>query len=258
MLGKLLKYEIKATGRLFVPVYLVLLLFAAVNRFLNPFQAFQASNSFDFQIALRILGTIIYFALLVGLMVMTLIIVLQRFYKNLLGNEGYLMFTLPVKSWMHITSKLLVSLMWTLLSFLTFMVSLIIMAINQDILREIPRLIRLFLDSFGVKGLVIMPLYAILAWTLNILMFYSAMALGHLFSRHRIIASFGMYCLLYIAYQIIMVVFVLLFGVDLLQSGPSPATLNSFISSLSIIAVLLIAGLFGLANSILKRKLNLE
>jgi hypothetical protein len=33
MLGKLLKYEIKATARLFLPLYLTILIFAAINRF---------------------------------------------------------------------------------------------------------------------------------------------------------------------------------------------------------------------------------
>jgi hypothetical protein len=47
---------------------------------------------------------------------MTLIVLIQRFYKNLLGDEGYLMFTLPVQSWSHILSKLAVSMLWTVVS----------------------------------------------------------------------------------------------------------------------------------------------
>ena len=48
--------------------------------------------------------------------VATLIVVIQRFYKSLLGDEGYLMFTIPVKAWQNILNKLLVSMLWTFTS----------------------------------------------------------------------------------------------------------------------------------------------
>ena len=38
MLGKLLKYEIKATGRIFLPIYLALILLAGINRIFIAFQ----------------------------------------------------------------------------------------------------------------------------------------------------------------------------------------------------------------------------
>ena len=40
----------------------------------------------------------------------------QRFYKNLLGREGYLMHTLPVTETQLILSKLLTSMVWVLCS----------------------------------------------------------------------------------------------------------------------------------------------
>ena len=39
----------------------------------------------------------------------TCVVTIQRFYKGLLGQEGYLMFTLPVKNWQLVFSKALVS-----------------------------------------------------------------------------------------------------------------------------------------------------
>lgn len=35
MLGKLMKYEVKATGRTLIPLYLVLLAFAIINKILS-------------------------------------------------------------------------------------------------------------------------------------------------------------------------------------------------------------------------------
>ena len=90
MLSKLLKYELKATGRIFLPLFLALLLFAGINRFtLSP-------DEFD---APAMISMIMYIIIMVGMFVMTFIMMIQRFYKNLLSDEGYLMLTLPVKPW---------------------------------------------------------------------------------------------------------------------------------------------------------------
>lgn len=48
----------------------------------------------------------LYAMFLCAVVVITFIVILLRFYKNLLQNEGYLMNMLPVKSWQHITAKL--------------------------------------------------------------------------------------------------------------------------------------------------------
>jgi len=131
MLARLMKYEIKATARWLLPLYGTILIFALINRFtlFSPVMVFNSTyteysipNQPVFSIVKGIasaLFMLIYVLLFVGVFVATLIITIQRYYKNLLGDEGYLMFTLPVKSWQHILNKLLVSLLWYLLSFLS-------------------------------------------------------------------------------------------------------------------------------------------
>ena len=49
MLGKLMKYEIKATARLFLPLYAALLVFSLINRFLNPFAIGESINNINLQ-----------------------------------------------------------------------------------------------------------------------------------------------------------------------------------------------------------------
>ena len=104
MLGKLFKYEVKATARIFLPLYFVLIVFAIIN-------SFMSFNADDFSLPQFITLTL-YIFILVGMFVASLIVMIQRFYKNLLSEEGYLMFTLPVKPYKHIISKLIVSVMW--------------------------------------------------------------------------------------------------------------------------------------------------
>ena len=263
MLGKLLKYEIKATARLFLPMYITILIFAVINKIFDPFNTLDSSSSFNLQTILGAVSSILYFALIVGILVMTLVIMIQRFYKNLLGDEGYLMFTLPVKSWEHIISKLAVAMMWTIISLLIIIFSIIILIGIDVVFAELPRLIDTFLDSFGYRILLTIAYYAILELIGGILMIYCAISLGHLFPKHKLIASFGMYCALYFINQIVGLVLLLLFGRDFIASvvatgAPTPAQVNTFLLSLSPSPILLSIGYFVITNFILNKHLNLE
>ncbi len=95
MLGKLIKYEIKATARTFLPLFAALLISAGIYKLISALSA-KAPQ------APEIISLILYNIILVGVFVMTFVVMVQRFYKNLLSDEGYLMFTLPVKAWKHI------------------------------------------------------------------------------------------------------------------------------------------------------------
>lgn len=118
MLGKLIKYEYKATARTFIPIYIALLLVAVINRVLRIGKIDVAWG----------ISMIVLVGLFIALGVLTIIVIVQRFNKNLLGDEGYLMFTLPVKSEQLIASKLIISIVWTIISgivaFITFLILL--------------------------------------------------------------------------------------------------------------------------------------
>ena len=106
MLAKLLKYEIKATGRVFLPLYAGLLAVAIIAGFVlqNGMGVMTALVGF-------LLG-----ALYVALVVITIILLIERFYQNLLRDEGYLMFTLPASPSKLIASKLITTCFWCVCS----------------------------------------------------------------------------------------------------------------------------------------------
>ena len=102
-----MKYELKATTRIFLPLFAAALLSALINRvimLLSP-GSWQAP---------AVISMTLYVIILIGMFVMTFIVLIQRFYKNLLSEEGYLMHTLPVNPRVHITGKLLITSLWTL------------------------------------------------------------------------------------------------------------------------------------------------
>ncbi len=65
---------------------------------------------------------------------MTLTMMIQRFNKNLLSDEGYLMHTLPVKPWKHIASKLLASMLWMIGSVVVALISILVITYEKECL----------------------------------------------------------------------------------------------------------------------------
>lgn len=146
MLGKLLKYELKASARTLLPLYAGTLLIALVSGIsmavqtnnMNKFHQSIADgvavtfssfgNSIDGGLYTFIgVSMILVFAFCVAVTVLTVMSVVQRFNHGIAGNEGYLMFTLPVKHETLLASKLLGALLWSLASLLViFLVGVLI------------------------------------------------------------------------------------------------------------------------------------
>lgn len=269
MLRKLLKYEIKATARVFLPLYLILFTMAIVNKLISLIFPLGIETP-------KVVGMAIYSAILVGMFVATFVMILQRFYKNLLANEGYLMFTLPTVSWKLICSKLLVAVLWTTASGLAACMSIFIIVLGKDelatLLVNLKRLLLSLVSYFGLGVpllLLEISLAGFLALAGGILLIYAAMALGHLTHRHRIIASVVAFIGLY---TISLVLF--WHGIRIIAAA-MPHTIHNFFSwaaqnlgvkynlHLGLWFIIAITGLsaaayFAITNYILTNRLNLE
>jgi len=201
MLGKLMKHEFRATARIMLPVMGAM---AALALLANLSIRGLAGNLSDVPM-LKILFTliIIFFgAAVVATVVMSLVIMVSRFYRNLLKDEGYLMFTLPVSVHELIWSKLIVSLVWFLATGLLIFLVMALMALNlshtnlEMILEQFPSWSEIigWLDQAGIRGQVITFLVQTVLGTLtgilaSCLHFYAAMALGHMFSKDKVLLS---------------------------------------------------------------------
>ncbi|NLC67641.1 MAG: hypothetical protein GX754_02405 [Clostridiaceae bacterium] len=262
MLRKLIKYEVKATARWFIPLYTVLLVFALINRLLfyaNPSAIEETANVL--QVA-RTLSMLAYVFLFTGIMVVTLVVVVQRYYKGLLGDEGYLMFTLPVQTWKLIMSKLSVAMLWSFLSAIVGICSIMLLIPSPDI-RKIGMFFTMIHDFIGPISYFSISLLGLSVLAFSVIEMYAAITLGHLFRKHKLLASFGMYIGLNTLSQMVFIL-VMPFFLDTIISMrvhsvfPAPSRSNALILVLGITFMLLTATFYAVTNILLKRKLNLE
>ena len=201
MLGKLIKHEFRATARIMLPVMGALLALALLANLSIRGLIGGASDVLFLRIVFILI--VVFFGIgIVVTAVMAIVIMVSRFYRNLLKDEGYLMFTLPVSVHELIWSKLIVSTVWFLAAALLIFLVLTLTAINlsntnlEMIIQGFPSWaeIRSFLDENGIRGQVNMLLFqgvltVLLASVVTCLHFYASMALGHMFSKNKVLLS---------------------------------------------------------------------
>ena len=114
MLGKLLKQDFRATARIILPVYAAVPVLGLFTNLIT--RLCENQNGF----LIRAIGALVSFVFslsLIAAVVTTVVLMILRFYRNLMTDEGYLMFTLPVSTTELIFSKLIVSIVWFLGTF---------------------------------------------------------------------------------------------------------------------------------------------
>ena len=91
MLGKLLKHEFRATARFMWVIYAAMLVLSLGSHFAIRYM--DRPETFSILRILAVAVTFLWVMALIFGAVMTLVMMVQRFYKNYLTDEGYLMFS---------------------------------------------------------------------------------------------------------------------------------------------------------------------
>ena len=268
MLGKLLKYELKATSRVFIPLYIAILVVSIVNGLSLNLEILNIQG----------LATIVLMCLFISLFVITIVVTIQRFNKNLLKDEGYLMFTLPVSSKYLVLSKYLTSLIWTFLSFVVAFLSFTIIFMIPTykyfdfsyFINEFNLLFSNMLNLNILGQFLKIILLMIISYTIFIFNVYLALSVGQLpiFNRFRTVSSFIGFLVinLLISYaQNIVNLFVNDASVNIEAIDNINYAISSVTSIVSkglniaiVINLIIILVLFFATTYILDKKLNLE
>ena len=208
MLGKLLKHEFRATGRIMWVLYAAMLALSLGSHFAMGYMDGPQSAPI-----LRILATLVtvlwVLALIFGA-VMTLVLMVQRFYKNFLTDEGYLMFTLPTGIPSMIFSKLIVSRVWVIVTILVMILGVSLAVADSGTLKmavllagKAVRISTAQQKLYTVGLLAELGAVVVIGMACSMMQFYAAMSLGYGFTGHKALWSVVSYFVISMVFQLI-------------------------------------------------------
>jgi hypothetical protein len=246
MLGKLLRYEFRALLRIMPALYLAILALALVT----------GINSYitgGWGMAAKILEAALG-VMYIALFIVNLVIIILRFRDNLLKDEGYLMFTLPVTEWELTASKAIAGLCSFLLTAAVGIIALLIWGFIADYMAMLENLSlalqhgNRYADRIGLALLAINAVSLLIFGFQQICLIYASMTVSQMAPRFRGLAGFGVY----LAVMIVMErLFKYFFGEVFF---PSLGYCMAILLSISLFAALC----FCCTGWLLKRTLNLE
>ncbi len=196
---------IKMFGRILLPLYGLLIatsiitglsLSAVMNNVLDEY--------------LMVFMPIVYGVILVAVGVMTIVLLINSFYKNLLGREGYLMFSLPVSTNKLISAKVISNVIWIIFSVLAFIISASALAFTMiglvtPTFEEIAHTLSQVTPTMIINIILGIVVFIVII-SLMIIRIYAAMAIGSQWNEHRIIGSILAYGGFQIAEAVIMTI----------------------------------------------------
>lgn len=214
MLGKLMKYDLRSGIRTFALIWIGLAALAAINGLTLRITFDGDIQSKLARFIITVLPMVLLVALYVAMGIFMLVFIINRFYKGLLGDEGYLMFTLPVSVSEHIGSKLLTSMIFQIGSFAVAVLSggLLLAVLAPANLREITAAVQDMTDYLagyplpaGTGWLIAeFAVYILIGAAVTILQIYTAISIGHLAKKNRGWFALLAYVGISIAFSIIM------------------------------------------------------
>ncbi len=271
MLKKLFKYEFRFYRRWILLSYAILaavLTLARVSTVVANYIAETKVAPTLTAIAFLPMGFLYIMSGIVVVLVPALPVILLafRFYKNLVRDEGYLSFTLPVKPSSHLFCKTLTSFLFTVVSFLVAAV-LLFLAVTvgpgfTSSLKSVGReLSTIFSDADAVIFAVEILLSMLAALVAEIVLIAFSISVGQLSQKHKLLFSILAYLVVNFGINILSNVISVFFMIFMTASNLIISDLLTmtpvFVSGIALNLIVAIV-LYLLSSKILTDKLNLE
>lgn len=196
MLGKIIKHEFKATYKGYFLLFASLLALTLMTKITE-----QVPLDNTVWNILMVLLAAAYMIVLVFVVFAAMILAVQRFYKTMVKDEGYLTHTIPVKKSSLILGKFIVALIWTIISGIIMLLSIFVEAATTDFMEVVIDALNAFIKFVSenpeyILHIVLLLIMVIVSFAASILMFYAAVALGQMFNGHKIAGSVVFYFVL--------------------------------------------------------------
>lgn len=216
MLSKLLKHECKTTWSTLWPVALGLIALSTVAALFNCIgnSIPAVGNALPF----GILQAVLAFASVLGMLAVVVgvfIVLVSRFYR-LLGDEGYLMLSLPASADAHLGAKTICAVITTLLAVVVVCICSGLMSLGEGEFE-----IGFNTDDFllGLAVFLYVMLIMVLLMAGAYLFFYLCIAIAGHWPQQRLLASIITYFVLSFVLQVVFLIVVTLIGYTIIMAG---------------------------------------
>ena len=271
MLGKLLKHEFKDTGKVLLPLDLLLIGVTLLGMIVLGLKVFDHDGMAPVAAAMLIF----YILGIIALFIVTYVFLMIRFFRSMYSSEGYLTHTLPVNPLATLNTKLIVSLFWaflTLILSIGSVVSLILTAVRTygeeiswgDLWPAFEKV-----TGFTAPEMLgWIMLFSFLTCLSGLLMIYCSISIGQLFNKHKVLAAIISYVVIYIVMQIVSTITMLGTSIRSISDESSISTQSGFVDmsgfygsvfgSTMIQSVVFIAIFYVVTAYISSKKVNLD
>ncbi len=265
MLGKLIKYDLKATAKLFLLLHGIYLLICIAARFLYMDRLDFSRPDEPLVISLT-LFICLMMLLISALSIFTWLQVAFRFYRNLFSKEGYLSWTLPVSGPQHLWGKIISGYILMALDIIVISAGLLLLVTGRNVTTaysviadEITREMGFPISSFCTLLFVLCLVSAVS----TVIMIYFSVAVGQLFPSHRVLGAIAVYFITSFVIQVLSAILMIIFGCFpgyefYAAQGSTMTDFLSMILALSMALTLVITVIqYIAAHYIMKKKINL-
>lgn len=275
MLKKLIRYDMKSLNHFLPFLHIFALLASILMRLfvtgrINPQ---SSSKQVDF---IFILFFILFFTTITALSTGTYLLAGIRFYKNMFTDEGYLTRTLPVTNATHLLSKTIAGSIWAVINMSVIYLCTYLVLCTPYIRSAVTSHKAEILREFGATGeyaglsfssaLTVLFLFSCLGSISSIVMIYSSVALGQLFSSHRVLGAVVSYFAISTVLSVLSLVVMALFGNEtrlIITAGSEGDNFNFIAYMIDVMktSTILMAGtsviLYIMTHYIMNKKINL-
>lgn len=267
MLAKLFKHEWKTTSKLLLIIHGMVVLFALISRvYLEVSGAVKEQN-------VTWLGFLLIFAMVMAIgsaAFFNYFYIVQRFYKSIFTDEGYLTNTLPVTPAQIILSKALVGIIWIFLDILVLIGAVCILGMTPETLKIGWSMFLQELSKISEWPMTacILGISVLLVPVAMTLQAYFSIAVGNMANQHKVLAAVGTFIGLYMIQQTISMVAVAVTGGSMfvktsegalgIYAEALPTGFNPMLLCQLILTILCIAIFWLGTRSIISKKLNLQ
>lgn len=267
-MGRLMKYDLRAAMKLFVPLWIGTLILSLINSFTIPAQSEIESRMLEFFVSMMMIA---YVLAVIAIVIVTIIYIIMRFYQGLLKDEGYLTFTLPVGIDSILWAKAFTGLILLAVSGVVCMLSLLILVWQFLEFQDFSLFFRMFAENSTVGDGIMIIFSAVLAAVSTCLsgIFhgYLSMGFGQLAKKRKLGMSVLSYVIISTVSSTIAGVVIMPLFVWLMENMGQTNVLMLFDGIKGVWLIFLLISLYNLiftaiyyfpTRYIFKNKLNLE